>query len=103
MTHSNVIQFSDLVKEKLGGKLLATVDSGHDELGNPIITGDLGPVEVSVYTSQDDGAIVVQIDSPTLDTSEHPTLRVYLNDTTLYDTHSDENSDADNQVGEETK
>lgn len=103
MTHDNVIQFSDLVKEKLGGRLLATVDSGHDELGNPIITGDLGPVEVSVYTSQDDGAIVVQIDSPTLDTSEHPTLRVYLNDTTLYDTHSDEKSSADNQVGDETK
>jgi hypothetical protein len=27
----NVILFSDLVKEKLGGKLLASIDSGHDE------------------------------------------------------------------------
>lgn len=100
MTNENVIQFSDLVKEKLGGKLLATVEADHDELGNAIITADLGPVEVSVYTSQDDGALVVQIDSPTLETREHPSLRVYLNDTTLYDTHSDEESSADNETGE---
>lgn len=83
--NDNIIQFSDLMKDKLGAKLVASVDVGIDEVGNQIVTADLGPTEVSIYTSQDDGAMVVQIDSPTLSTSEHPSLRVYLNDTTLYD------------------
>lgn len=81
----NVIQFSDLIQKKLGGVLLAKLDSGTDDLGNTVVTADLGPVEVNIYTSQDDGCMVVQIDSPTPEGSEKPTLRVYLNEQTLYD------------------
>lgn len=90
---------SDVVKSKLGGSLLATIHSGTDELGNPILIGDLGPVEVSVYTSQDDGAVVVQIDSPVSIDSEHPTLRVYLNDETIYNSSNEvtEASDSDEE------
>jgi len=86
---NNVVQFSDLVKKRLGGVLLAKLDTGTDELGNTVINADMGPLEVSIYTSQDDGAMIVQIDSPTLEDSEHPTLRVYLNDTTLYDANTE--------------
>lgn len=82
---NNIIQFSDLIQKKLGGELIATYESGVDELGKTIAAVTIGPVEVHIYTSQDDGAMVVQIDSPTLEDSEHPTLRVYLNDTSLYD------------------
>jgi hypothetical protein len=90
----------NLVKEKLGGKLLATIDSGHDELSNAILTVHLGSLEVSIYTSQDDDALVVQSDCPTLGLSEHPTLRVSLNDTTLYDTNSEEESPIEAETGE---
>lgn len=81
----NVVQFSDLIKKKLGGVLVAKLDAGTDDLGNTVVTADLGPLEVNIYTSQDDGCMVVQIDSPTPEGSDKPTLRVYLNDDTLYD------------------
>jgi hypothetical protein len=97
-TSDNVIQFSDLIQKKLGGVLIAKLDSGTDEQGNTVVTADLGPLEVSLYTSQDDGAMIVQIDSPTLEGSEQPTLRVYLNDTTLYDQIT-ESSDDSTQEG----
>ena len=94
---------SEIVTAKLGGALLATIHSGTDELGNPILIGDLGPVEVSVYTSQDDGAVVVQIDSPVSIDSEHPTLRVYLNDETIYNSSNEvtEASDSDEQTSDQ--
>lgn len=98
--NENIVQFSDLVKQKLGATLIASVDVGVDELGNQIATADLGPTEVSIYTSQDDGAMVVQIDSPTLSTREHPSLRVYLNDTTLYDSITEAEAEENTHTNE---
>lgn len=97
MTDDNIIVFSDRLKEKLGATHLAQIDIGNDELGNPIITGDLGPLEVSVYTSQDDGSLVVQIDHST---SETPSLRVYLNDSTIYDSNNAGSDPDETETGE---
>jgi hypothetical protein len=73
----------DLIRRKLGGRLMASMESHHDKDGNPTLKGVLGPVEVNLYTAPD-GAIVVMIDSPTQSDSEHPSLRIHLNDDTLY-------------------
>lgn len=93
MSNANVIQFSDLVSKKLGGVLIAKLDTGLDDAGNTVVTADLGPLEVNLYTSQDDGCMVVQIDTPSLPEGEKPTLRVYLNDTTLYDSQTGSDDD----------
>jgi len=99
----NVVQFSDHIAKKLGGKLLATADVGTDEDGNPVINADMGPLEVSVYTSHNDGALVVQIDYPEteINTGEESSLRVYFNNTTLYpETTTKESSEDSNSEGE---
>lgn len=92
MSSDNVVQFSDLVKNKLGATSLAKTDVGTDEDGNTVINADMGPLEVSVYTSHHDGALVVQIDYPVApsDASEQPSLRVYFNDSTIYPETTDE-------------
>lgn len=98
----NVVQFSDLVSKKLGAKLLATTDVGEDEDGYPVINADMGPLEVSVYTSHNDGALVVQIDYPAdlTQDGEDSSLRVYFNNTTLYPETSDESSEDSSSEGE---
>jgi hypothetical protein len=95
---NNVIQFSDLIqRKKLEVVPVSTVETGKDDLGNTVITADICNLEVNVYTSQDDGCMVVQIDIPSPDGSEQPTLRVYLNDTTLYDPQTESDSDSEKQ------
>lgn len=89
---------ADLIRRQLGGKLLASMEVHHDEDGNPTLTGILGPVEVNLYTAPD-GAIVVMIDSPTQSNSEHPTLRVHLNDETIYNA-SEESTEAPETEGD---
>ena len=93
---------AELIRRKLGGHLEASMQVSKDETGHPALLAVLGPTEVSVYTSQDDGAIVVQIDSPTLSTRDHPSLRVYLNDTSIYDStnESDDSDDTHTETGE---
>jgi hypothetical protein len=75
---------AEVIRRKLGGRLMASMHTSTDEHGNPVLTASLGPTEVTIYTSPDDGAMVVMIDSPTQSDSEHPTLRVHLNDDTIY-------------------
>lgn len=98
---NNVVQFSDRIKKELGGKLLATADVGTDEDGNPVINADMGPLEVSVYTSHNDGALVVQIDYPETITQpgEESSLRVYFNNTTLYPETTNESETDSNTNG----
>jgi hypothetical protein len=96
----NVVHFSDHVIKKLGGKLLATADVGADDDGNPVINADMGPLEVSVYTSHNDGALVVQIDYPETITQpgEESSLRVYFNNTTLYPETTTQDSDEESNT-----
>ena len=93
---AKIIQFSDHHAAKVGMSILpVSMDRGRDELGNQIGTMDIGPVELSVYTSQDDGSLVVQIDTPEFPVGEHPSLRVYLNDSTVYDSTTVANQKGD--------
>lgn len=84
--------FSDIINNSMSGRILVGSDIGIDEVGNPVVTADLGPVEVSTYISQDDGAIVIQIDCASIPSSEHHTLRVYYNDTTIHSIGEEESS-----------
>jgi hypothetical protein len=74
---------AELIRRKLGGKLQASMTTHTSPDGEVVLTTSLGPVEVNIYTAPD-GAMVVTIDSPTQSDSEHPTLRVHLNDETIY-------------------
>lgn len=81
--------FSDIVERIVESKTMATVESDVDEFGNSNITVTQGPVEVHLYTSEHDG-LVVEINYTPLTTGEDTPLRVYLNDTTMYDSNSGE-------------
>lgn len=66
--------------------MLADIQTGVDENGHPVLTGDMGPIQFNAYTSED-GSYVIQVDTPSIHMSEHPSLRIYLNDTTVYDSN----------------
>lgn len=81
--------FSDIVSHILEGKMTATVEHDTDEFGNPNVTVTQGPVELHLYTSEHDG-LVVEVNYTQPESGEDIPLRVYLNDTTLYDSNSGE-------------
>lgn len=83
---SNVIQFSDIVANKAGQAVLASIDNGVDQNGHPVLIGDMGPLEFNAYTSED-GSYVIQIDVKEVNASEQVPLRIYMNDTTVYDSN----------------
>ena len=82
-----MIQFSDIVANKAGQAVLASIGQGSDENGHPCLIGDMGPIEFNAFTGED-GAYVISIDVNSPNTGEQPTLRINVNDTPVYDSNN---------------
>jgi hypothetical protein len=98
MTNDHNPVFSDIIKNVLGGKVMASAEVAENEQGQLAVMAGYAGFEVSVYTSEVDGVTVVQIDTPSDNPSEEPTLRVYLDDHTLYDSNIGDDAPEPNET-----
>jgi hypothetical protein len=77
---------SDTVRHVIGGRLLASVNVEDKGLLGPVATSTLGPITVDLYKSTEDGSMVVEVNCPQAALMQQgDSLRVYLNDETIYD------------------